>query len=211
MTDHLEAESHKGDVSLDRLLFFSDGVFAIAITLLSIELHAPEGWNGTVADLWARSWPKLASFAVSFLVIGVFWNAHRRIFAQVRRFSYGVFIFNLLLLAAIALMPFATNLIYSFGPHGETLTIYLGLVATAGLLQGLVYGYAAFINGTLESTISRPRRVLAFLSMILLPGIVCLTALTLTGGGSSSGLMITVVVIAVLIGGRRWLDRRLAA
>ncbi len=210
MTDHLETESHKGDVSLDRLLFFSDGVFAIAITLLSIELHPPESWNGTVADLWARGWPMLSSFAVSFLVIGVFWNAHRRIFAQIRRFSQGVFVFNLLLLAAIALMPFATNLIYSFGPRGETLLIYLGLVAVAGLLQGLVYGYAAFINRSLDPAVSMPRRVLAFLSMVLMPGAVCFMALALTGDGSTTGLFITVAVILTLIAGRRLLDNRLA-
>jgi uncharacterized membrane protein len=210
MTDHLEAEGHKGDVSLDRLLFFSDGVFAIAITLLSIELHPPQGWTGTVADLWARGWPMLSSFAVSFLVVGVFWNAHRRIFVQIRRFSMGVFVLNLLLLACIALMPFATNLIYSFGPHGETLLIYLGLVAFAGLLQGLVYGYAAFINGTLDPAVTMPRRVLAILSMVLLPGAVCFMSLAFTGDGSTTGLIITVAVIGVLILGRRILEKRLA-
>jgi uncharacterized membrane protein len=210
MSDHLEADGHKGDVSLDRLLFFSDGVFAIAITLLSIELHAPEDWNGTVADLWARGWPMLSSFAVSFLVVGVFWNAHRRIFSQIRRFSMGVFVFNLLLLACIALMPFATNLIYGFGPRGQTLTIYLALVATTGLLQGLVYGYAAFVNDTLDPAVSRPRRLLTLLSMVLLPGAVCFMSLMFTGDGSTTGLLATGVVILALVVGRRALDRRLA-
>jgi uncharacterized membrane protein len=210
MTDHLGTEGHKGDASLDRLLFFSDGVFAIAITLLSIELHPPQNWNGTVADLWARGWPMLSSFAVSFLVIGVFWNVHRRIFVKIRRFSHGVFIFNLMLLAAIALMPFATNLIYAFGPRGDALLIYLGLVAIAGVLQGLVYGYAAFINGTLDPAVTMPQRVLAFLSMVLLPGMVCFMSLALTGGGSTIGLVSTLVVIAGLLAGRRFLDKRLS-
>lgn len=67
----------KGDHSLERLLLFSDGVFAIAITLLAIELHVPEGWNGRWASLWAERWPMFTAFALSFAIIGVFWNTHR--------------------------------------------------------------------------------------------------------------------------------------
>jgi len=93
MTDHAHSDlAHKGDPSLDRMLFFSDGVFAIAITLLSIELHPPHDWDSTFAGLIRESWPMLSAFALSFLVIGVFWNAHRRLFLRMTRFTNGVFV-----------------------------------------------------------------------------------------------------------------------
>ncbi|QLQ13503.1 MAG: DUF1211 domain-containing protein [Brevundimonas sp.] len=129
MTDHSHSPETREDPSLERLLFFSDGVFAIAITLLSIELHPPHGWNGTVADLWGRGWQGFIAYGLSFLVIGIFWNAHRRIFIQINRFTQGIFLLNLLLLGAIALMPFATNLLYSQRGASEAYLAYLGLVS----------------------------------------------------------------------------------
>jgi len=204
-----EQTKHEIDPSLHRLLFFSDGVFAIAITLLSIELHVPHGWDGTLAGLWRSGWPMLSAFAVSFMVIGVFWNAHRRIFSQITRFSGGVFLFNLLLLGCVALMPFATSLIYSHGPHDQTLMIYLSLVAVTGLMQGLVYGYAAFISDSLQASVTRPQRIVTFLTMIILPVVVCSMALALTGGGSIVGFGVTIAMVAVLVAARRLLDRKL--
>lgn len=206
-----EQTKHEIDPSLHRLLFFSDGVFAIAITLLSIELHVPHGWDGTVAGLWRSGWPMLSAFAVSFMVIGVFWNAHRRIFSQITRFSGGVFLFNLLLLGCIALMPFATSLIYSHGPHDQTLMIYLSLVAVTGLMQGLVYGYAAFISDSLQADVSRAHRIVTFLTMVILPVVVCSMSLALTGGGSVVGFGVTIAMIAVLVAARRLIDRKLKA
>ena len=157
MTDHSHAElAHKGDPSLDRLLFFSDGVFAIAITLLSIELHPPHNWDGSATMLWREGWPMFASFALSFLVIGIFWNAHRRLFRQMVRYTQGVFLLNLLLLAGIALMPFATSLMWRPTERPDGFFLYIGLVSAIGLTQGLTYGYAAFAADAILGTLFRP-------------------------------------------------------
>ena len=172
-------------------------------------LPPPSELLGTLAGLWRSGWPMLSAFAVSFMVIGVFWNAHRRIFSQITRFSGGVFLFNLLLLGCVALMPFATSLIYSHGPHDQTLMIYLSLVAVTGLMQGLVYGYAAFISDSLQASVTRPQRIVTFLTMIILPVVVCSMALALTGGGSIVGFGVTIAMVAVLVAARRLLDRKL--
>lgn len=146
MTSHAhEALAHKADPSLDRLIFFSDGVFAIAITLLAIELHAPHGWDGTISMLFRESSGMLLAFAFSFAVVGVFWNAHRRLFLSMTRFTTGVFVLNLILLAGIALMPFMTVLLYTQPSNGGSLALYLGLVSLIGVVDGLTYGYAAFV------------------------------------------------------------------
>lgn len=209
MTDHHHVETVK-DNSLDRLLFFSDGVFAIAITLLSIELHPPHEWNGTMADLWGRGWPMLGAFAISFVVIGVFWNSHRRIFTQVHRFSQGVFVFNLALLGAIALMPFVTNLLYINGPRGDSVLIYLSLVSVAGLLQGSMLAWAVFVSKTVDPAVHPLRRITAIATSALMPGLVC-AALLLMFGGISLGLLLALIAgIVGLIVLRVWSERRYA-
>ncbi len=210
MTNHMEAEGHKGDVSLDRLLFFSDGVFAIAITLLSIELHVPHGWDGTFASLVREGWPMVAAYALSFAVIGVFWNAHRRLFIGMIRFSPGVFVLNLMLLGTVALMPFVTVLMYTKPVTIETFAIYLALVSLIGVLNGLTNFYAAFV-----ADIVRPRRhpvrlTAGILMQSLMPGACCGMSLAFFAGAPwwITGSLGTIVIALVVF--LSWSTRRFA-
>lgn len=104
--------SGKTDHALERLVFFSDAVFAIAITLLVIEIHPPhlERGAGTSEHLaaLARLSPNFVGFAISFIVIGFFWSGHHRAFTLANRYHGGVVIWNLALLGAIAFVPFVT-------------------------------------------------------------------------------------------------------
>ena len=158
---------HTKDNSLDRLLFFSDGVFAIAITLLAIELHTPEDWTGRAVDLWAKDGPMFASFLLSFLVVGILWNAHRRLFTLINHFNQGVFFGNLAVLGAIALMPFATTLLYAQVEANEGFVVYLGLVGMTGVFQGLTFAYAA-ATGSIRHA-PWQRCVITFLMFALTP------------------------------------------
>lgn len=100
------------DHALERLVFFSDAVFAIAITLLVIEIHAPHLPEGSPDRAYwlalAHLWPSLLGYFVSFAVIGLFWMGHHRAFALAGRYHPRILPWNLGLLLTIAFMPFVT-------------------------------------------------------------------------------------------------------
>jgi uncharacterized membrane protein len=108
------ASAHRESLGLERIILFSDAVFAIVITLLVLpltaEIELPEGGRDLAAHVWSQ-WPKVLSFLVSFLVIGQFWIAHHRMFEHVRRYDQGLLWFNLVSLLTVSFLPFPTALI----------------------------------------------------------------------------------------------------
>jgi TMEM175 potassium channel family protein len=129
-------------VTKNRLEAFSDGVFAIAITLLVIELHAPEvGEGGSLARaLWAQ-WPSYVAYLVSFATIGVIWLNHHRVFIQVAQVDGPLLVLNLNLLLWTALIPFPTNVVAEFlGQGGEHARTAVALYSAVYVLLGLSFG-----------------------------------------------------------------------
>ena len=107
----MNAERPAMDHKLERLVFFSDAVFAIAITLLVIEIHVPHLTSTRTDDALhalLELLPSFFGFALSFLVIGRFWIGHHSALSKVETFTPKLLWPNLLLLMAIAFMPFAT-------------------------------------------------------------------------------------------------------
>jgi uncharacterized membrane protein len=96
-------------VGKNRLEAFSDGVFAIVMTLLVIEIRPPEvEEGGSLGQALWDLWPNYAGYLVSFLVIGMMWLNHHRIFEQVRAVDSPLLLLNLILLLWTALLPFPT-------------------------------------------------------------------------------------------------------
>lgn len=117
----------------ERLEAFSDGVFAIAITLLVLEIHIPsvEGTTtpSAVVEALLAQWPSFFGYLVGFLTIGNAWINHHNLFRLVGRVSHGVLIANLFLLLAVGFMPFPTALLAeTLGRPAEQ----VGVVAYAG-------------------------------------------------------------------------------
>lgn len=98
-------------VPTQRLEAFSDGVFAIAITLLILEVRLPPEDSGSLAHRLAEAWPGYVAFLLSFLVIGIMWANHHGIFSLIDRTSHGLVVANLLLLLCVSFLPFPTKVL----------------------------------------------------------------------------------------------------
>jgi len=142
----------KGDFQLERLILFSDAVFAIAITLLVIELKVPEldraDYNdAALAHELKHLIPRFIGFVISFGIIGVYWSIHHRLFGFVHKYSTRLIFLNMLFLFSIVLMPFSTGL---FGEYSRPTAMkmfipfafYVGNVALTGFSNYLLWRYA---------------------------------------------------------------------
>ncbi|MCW3848638.1 TMEM175 family protein [Sphingomonas sp. LB-2] len=126
--------------ALERLIFFSDAVFAIAITLLVIEIHVPELHDGHFSDLdfiaeLAQLTPNFIGFFTSFFVIGAFWAGHHRAFDCARHWNPRLIWPNLMMLSAIAAMPFFTAFSSKYYGHRVPVALYCSWLLLTALLN----------------------------------------------------------------------------
>jgi uncharacterized membrane protein len=136
--------ARSGFIEYDRVLFFTDAVFAIAITLLAVELHVPAN-AGKISTGKALSdaVPHLIGFGISFAVIALFWLGHHGIFRYITALDRPLIILNILFLGTIAFLPYPTALLSAHSQgHGGAVIFYAICAGAAGLGEGLVWLYA---------------------------------------------------------------------
>jgi uncharacterized membrane protein len=140
-------EQPDGIASSSRLETFADGVFAIAITLLVLEIHIPDAgepvWQ-TIRD----QWPSFLAYITSFLTIGTMWANHHRIFTVIRGTTYGFLFVNVLLLMPIAFLPYPTAVVARHWFEGKdqvvpAMLLYGGTMALIAIVFGLLWAYAS--------------------------------------------------------------------
>lgn len=117
-------------MSTGRAEAFSDGVFAIAITLLVLEIDVPAPGSGSLGRELLAQWPSYAAYVVSFLTIGIIWINHHAMFRRLRVVDHSTLVWNLLLLMSVGVLPFTTALMAAYlkESDGESLAaaIYSG-------------------------------------------------------------------------------------
>jgi uncharacterized membrane protein len=197
--------------AFDRLIMLSDGVFAIAITLLAFYIRVPPLGDGRLATLWAGLAPQLDAYALSFVVISIYWLAHKRFLAMIVTVDPPVTILNLAMLALVALLPAATNLAHAAGPQGVHMIVYGGLVIAIGVSLAALWGYAAMVPGLVSPEVTMAERGYLFVLILVTPPFF----LTLTSllRHPAPGVIPAILLALFLIGWRmrRWALGRLAA
>jgi uncharacterized membrane protein len=157
-------------LGLERLVFFSDAVFAIAITLLALDIRLPAGataqGNAELLTELLHAWHKYLAYGISFLAIGSFWMAHHRRFRFIKRYDRGLLLLNLLFLMVIAFVPFPTSILSESG--NRTATIFYALTMTlAGLMLTAVWSHAARHNRLADPHLDPRQRRRQFVTLFL--------------------------------------------
>jgi uncharacterized membrane protein len=147
-----------GNLEYDRVLFFSDAVFAIAITLLVVDIRVPTVVVNAAQEL-SKAQDRILSFVISFLVIGLFWMGHHRLFRLITALNRPLIFLNLLFLGSIAFLPYPTALIFAGSTHEPAAPVfYASCVAGAGLLELAVWLYASHTRGLVPASVSPAAR-----------------------------------------------------
>jgi uncharacterized membrane protein len=163
-----------GHLEYDRILFFSDAVFAIAITLLVVDLPerletGPAGPVDSGAVLHG-SVASIVGFGISFAAIGLFWLSHHSFYRFVTGFDRPLLLLNLLFLGTIAFLPYPTALLSRTTPsQAPAVIFYAACIGMSGLLLTVAWGYACLSPAGLVAGLDRRARWYSLISVSRIP------------------------------------------
>ncbi len=130
----------------DRIVNLSDGVFAIAITLLVLDIRVPDIPENLVATELPAAllalWPKYLGYFLSFVGISTFWVIHHSIFRPIRSYDRVLLYLNFLFLMVVAFVPFPTSLLGEYGNYQLPVAVYAATLATGRLLLTAIHWYS---------------------------------------------------------------------
>ena len=152
-----------------RLETFSDGVFAIAATLLILEIRLPGG--GSLTHQLLGLWPSYAAYAVSFITIGIMWINHHTVFQQIDRVDRTFLTINIVFLMMIAFVPFPTHVLAAH-LHGDAqaAAFFYGLTLTlTAIMYQVLWFYAALGRRLIRA--DADQRMISGISRAFLPGV----------------------------------------
>ena len=152
----------KKEFQLERMILFSDAVFAIAITLLAIELKVPAILSDVTDHKLAESLnemiPKFIGFLISFLIIGQYWTTHHRLFGFVVNYNLRLMWLNLFFLLAVILMPFTSAFYSEYISYflKTPVLLYIGNICFLGLMNYLMWRYVSNPKHALSEGLAKP-------------------------------------------------------
>jgi uncharacterized membrane protein len=142
MEGHRHEDLEQRDVS--RIRAFTDGVMAVAITLLVLNIEVPDlptGSEGRLDEELVDLLPSLGAYALSFALVGRYWVVHHRMFEDLRSFDGTLMALNLLFLALIGLVPFASNLVDRYDEEPIAAAVFAGTLGLAAMVNTIMVRY----------------------------------------------------------------------
>jgi uncharacterized membrane protein len=188
----------EGELEFARVVAFSDGVIAIAITLLVLTLGVPNVPNGELAEALGDQWRQYLAFVLSFALIGRFWIVHHRAFTLLERFDGTLMVLNLVFLALIVVMPFATELVAEYDDDPVCIVVYASVVGLASLMTWLMIRYS-LASGHVRPSM-RPLAAAGSSWIALGPALVFLVSapVALLSAGAAFALWLLAVAVGIL-------------
>lgn len=206
--------ANKLHFQLDRISFFSDGVFAIAITLLVIEFKVPIINHATDLLIWdslkEMAW-KLLGFIISFCIVGYYWSVHHRIFGYIEHYTSRLLWLNLLFLFSVVTLPFTSGLLGEYASDTTLLIpygIYVLNICLTALMNAILWFYVSNPkNNLLTHKISKERIMLGFYFTLVVP-ILFILSFLLSTLSPSIGRFIPILIPIILKYGLNGLSAR---
>lgn len=147
----------------DRLEAFSDGVFAVAITLLALDLVLPGPGHGTLLHQFGDHWPVFVAYLISFFTIGIIWVNHHAVVQTIAVVDRALLFLNLFLLLFVVLIPFATATMAEYLTAGGqdarlAMALYAGVFEAMGLSFAAIFGWTLHEGRTIHPVPAEARR-----------------------------------------------------
>jgi uncharacterized membrane protein len=158
---------HQDQLGMERLVFFSDAVFAIAITLIVLEIRLPIT-DGSISDaqmfpILVGMWHKFLAYVISFLVVGIFWMGHHRKFRYIKRYDSTLLFLNLLMLMGIAFLPFPSSIISEY-PYRIVTIFYAFVLMLSSIFSVIIWWYASRNNRLIDPNLDQKQRRRQFIN-----------------------------------------------
>ncbi|KRC64513.1 hypothetical protein ASE12_06870 [Aeromicrobium sp. Root236] len=187
----------------ERVEFFSDAVFAIAMTLLVLNIRLPDVEPSEVGAALRDLTPELFAYALSFIVIAAAWIGHHRRFEIIDGVDSGLIRLNLALLFVIAFLPFPTSVLSEYGSTVPAVVLYASTVTAMGLVQLATWMYVCR-RGRLNVTVDRGAYRFGVLTIAVDPAVFALSIGIALLGWPEAAMYSWLLLIPVSALARRW-------
>jgi uncharacterized membrane protein len=174
---------HKKELQLERIILFSDAVFAIAITLLIIEIKAPHAGDlldSTLLNSLLNMTPKFIGFLISFLLIGQYWITHHKLFGYVENYDQKLLWINIFFLLTIVTMPFSSALYSENVRVNLAFIIYCLNVIASGIFNLYLWRYVGSLKKNLSEVLKDHRLLNYFTFRATIVPVIFLLAIPLS-------------------------------
>jgi uncharacterized membrane protein len=191
----------RDSVEFARIAAFTDGVFAIAITLLVLSINVPPDLPGSqLWDYLVDTWGQVFAYFLSFAVVGRFWMTHHHVFSLLDDFDQRLIVLNLVFLSLIVLIPFPTELLGDYGTRTVTVVLYAVVVGTASLLNWAMVAHARRAGHLRPDAHGAARRVSGG---VLWSAIVFYVSIPIAFVGAGAGQLFWLILLADVVHRRR--------